>query len=82
MERNFMGAGRPNYQALSDMGKLPKTARNQVPALAQIDSLQELLDQEKAKLELMYGFLTSEQKREYNMALKGEKPRTTKEDEE
>ena len=69
-----MSAGQPNWQALSDMGKLPKEHRDKVPLLSQLDSLEELLVQEKAKSQLMYSFLTPEQKKEYNMALKGEKP--------
>lgn len=74
-----MSAGKPNYQALADMGKLPKEARNQVPMLAQVDSLEELLTQEKAKLQLMYGLLTPDQKKDYHMALKGEKSTSNEE---
>lgn len=77
-----MSAGQPNWQALADMGKLPKENRDKVPSLAQLDSLQELLDQEKAKIELMYGFLTAEQKKDFNLALKGDKPCTNKKEDD
>ena len=43
-----MSAGQPNWQKLHEMGKLPKSARANVPMLAQLDSnekrIQELKD--------------------------------------
>ena len=35
-----MSAGQPNWQKLSEMGKLPKNQRGQIPSLALADSLE------------------------------------------
>ena len=35
-----MSAGKPDYQKLYDIGKLPKEARGKIPMLAQVDDLE------------------------------------------
>jgi len=69
-----MSSGQPNWQQLADMGKLPKEHRDKVPYLSQIDSLQALANELEAKVNLAYSLFTPEQKRAYNMTLKGEDP--------
>lgn len=69
-----MSSGQPNWQALADMGKLPKEHRDKVPLLSQVDGLEVLVKEYEAKLELAYRLLTPEQKKQYHMTLKGESP--------
>lgn len=42
-----MGAGVPNYQKLYEMGKLPKSARGNVPMLAQLDAAEKRIEEIK-----------------------------------
>ncbi len=39
-----MSAGKPDWQKLAEMGKLPKSARGEVPALVQIDAYEARID--------------------------------------
>jgi hypothetical protein len=52
-----MSAGKPNYQKLYEMGKLPKGARGSIPMLAQIDKVEKeyakLLEESVKKDELI-----------------------------
>ena len=48
-----MGAGKPNWDRLAAIGKLPVGARSNIPALAKIDALESRikeLEEENAKL--------------------------------
>ena len=38
-----MSAGQPNWQRLHELGKLPKSARNKVPLLGELDSYEALV---------------------------------------
>lgn len=45
-----MSAGTPNYQKLHEMGKLPKSARGNVPILAQLDAAEKRIKELEAKI--------------------------------
>lgn len=42
-----MGAGKPDWQKLYEMGKLPKSARANVPMLAQLDAAEKRIEEIK-----------------------------------
>jgi hypothetical protein len=45
-----MSAGKPNWQKLHEMGKLPKEQRGKVPLLAQLDAAEEKIKKLEAKI--------------------------------
>lgn len=45
-----MGAGKPDYQKLYDMGKLPKEARHHIPMLNQVDASKERIKEIENKV--------------------------------
>ena len=44
-----MGAGSPNWQKLHEMGKLPKSARGNVPMLQQLDAAEKRIKELEAE---------------------------------
>ena len=46
-----MGAGKPDYAKLHEMGKLPKDARGNIPLLADLDKAEKKISKLEEKIE-------------------------------
>ena len=46
-----MGAGRPNYNKLMELGKLPKDARGNIPLLGDLDKAEKKIKKLEEKIE-------------------------------
>ena len=45
-----MGAGRPNFQKLHELGKLPENARGNIPLLKELDEAKKKIEKLEAKI--------------------------------
>lgn len=56
-----MSAGQPNWQKLHEMGKLPKSARGNVPMLTQLDEAEAKIKELEAEIAKLRGDESDEQ---------------------
>ena len=50
-----MGAGKPDYQKLMELGKLPKDARGNIPMLAELDKAEKRIKELEAEIAVLKG---------------------------
>ena len=46
-----MGAGKPDYNRLNELGKLPKSARGNIPLLGELDKAEKKIEKLEEKIE-------------------------------
>jgi len=56
-----MSAGQPNWQKLHEMGKLPKSARSNIPMLTQLDEAEAKIEELEAEIKKLRGDESNEQ---------------------